>query len=187
MVTNESAFYENGDKNKGMLAKNLLDETKDLPHQLRVVPSLPVLLAEIKEPLNVSDQILIEAINEQLSSDIGGILERLAFVRAGTPVVKTSFYATDTPNLLYLELRLEVPCEDASRAGRFDTVLTVAGDGQYDVRSRTFLGLGPTSIAVTYKTADGIEESRRGAYVRVPPLTIGTPTMHHSVQERLDD
>lgn len=187
LVTSDKAFYEDGDLKKGKLAKSLLDETRSLQHQLRVVPSLAALLAEIKGPVNVSDQILVEAINEQLGADIGGVLERLAFVRAGSPVVTKSFYATEKPNSLFVEFRLEVPCEDASGAGRFEAMLTAAGDGQYDARSKTFVGLSPTDISITYKTADGTEESRRSVYARLPPLTIGTPTIQHSVRKRLDD
>jgi hypothetical protein len=53
-------------------------------------------------------------------------------LRAGDPVVTSrTFYATEKPSILFVEFRLDFPCEDASQAGRVDAVLTIAGDGQY--------------------------------------------------------
>jgi hypothetical protein len=185
LVTDDKAFYEDGDIKKG-LSLALLADTADLPHHLQVVGSLGALMVDIRAPVNVSDVLLISAVNTQLGANITGMLDRLGFTRAGNPVVARTFYATETPSTLFVEFRLEFPCEDASGTGRVDAVLTVAGDGQYQVVKQEFHGLNPTDLGITYKTADGVEERRRDAYARAE-LVIGTRTVHHQVREPLKD
>ena len=185
LVTGDKAFYEDGDIKKG-LSLALLAETANLAHRLKVVGSLGALMVDIRAPVNVSDELLVSAVNTQLQADIAGILDRLGFTRAGEPVVARTFYATETPNILFVEFRLEFPCEDASQAGRIDAVLTVAGDGQYLAAKEEFLGLSPTDLGMTYKTADGVEEQRRGVYIRPGGIVIGARTIHHRVREPLE-
>lgn len=186
LVTGDKAFYEDGDIKKG-LSLALIAETADLPHTLKVVGSLGTLMVDMRAPVNVSDELLVSAVNTQLGEDIAGMLDRLGFTRAGEPAVVRTFYATETPNTLFVEFRLEFPCEDASRAGRIDAILTVAGDGQYQAARQEFLGLSPTDLGITYKTADGAEERRRGVYLRAEGLVLGARTVHHRVREPLED
>jgi hypothetical protein len=141
----------------------------------------------IREPVNVSDELLVSAVNSQLGANITGILDRLGFTRAGEPIVARTFYATEAPSTLFVEFRLEFPCEDALRAGRVDAVLTVAGDGQYQAAKQEFLGLSPTDLGITYKTADGVEERRRDVFLRPGGLVIGSRTVHHRVKELLKE
>ena len=162
LVTGDKQFYEDGDIKKG-LSLALLDETANLPRQLKLVGTLGELMADIRASVNVSDKLLVSAVNTQLGADIAGILGRLGFNRAGEPAVSRTFYATETPNTLFVEFRLTLPCADASEAGRTDAVLTVAGDGQYQTANEEFFGLSPTDLGMTYRTADGVEERRRGA------------------------
>jgi hypothetical protein len=143
-------------------------------------------MVDIRVPVNVSDELLVSAVNTQLQANIAGILDRLGFTRAGEPVVARTFYATETPNILFVEFRLDFPCEDALEAGRIDAVLTLAGDGQYLAAKEEFLGLSPTDLGMTYKTADGVEEQRRDSYLRPEGMVIGARTVHHRVREPLD-
>jgi hypothetical protein len=186
LVTGDKAFYADGDIQKG-LSRTLLSETADLPHHLKVVGSLGALLVDIRAPVNVSDEFLVSALNSQLGASLTGLLDRLGFTRAGEPVVARTFYATEIPNTLFLEFRLEFPCEDASPAGRVDAVLAVAGDGQYQTAKQEFVGFSPTDLGITYKTADGVEERRRDVYLRADGLVIGPRTIYHRVREPLKD
>jgi hypothetical protein len=185
LVTGDKAFYEDGKTERG-LSLALLAETVDLPHRLQVVGSLGELMADIRAPVNVSDELLVSAVNTQLRANIIGVLDRLGFTPAGEPVVTRTFYATETASTLFAEFRLEFPCEDGSGVGRVDAVLTVAGDGQYESAKQEFLGLNPTEIGITYKTVEGVEERRRDVYARAD-LVIGTRTVHHQVREPLRD
>jgi hypothetical protein len=144
-------------------------------------------MVDIRAPVNVSDELPVSAVNTQLGANISGMLDRLGFTRAGEPVVTRTFYATETSSTLFVEFSLAFPCEDASRGGRVDAVLTVAGDGQYQVVKQEFLGLNPTDLSITYKTTDGVEERRRDAYARGETLIIGTRTVYHQVREPLKD
>jgi hypothetical protein len=125
LVTNDKAFYQDGDIKNG-LSLRLLSETTGLPHHIKVVGSLGALMVDIRARVDVSDELLVSAIT--------GILDRLGFTRAGDPVVTKTFYATEKRSILFVEFRLDFPCEDASQAGRVDAVLTIAGDGQYQTR-----------------------------------------------------
>jgi hypothetical protein len=186
LVTGDKAFYQDGDIKKG-LSMALLAETDNLAHRLKVVGSLSELMVDIRAPVNVSDELLVAAVNTQLQADIAGILDRLGFIRAGDPVVVRTFYATEAPSTLFVEFRLQFPCEDASAAGRTDAVLRVAGDGQYQAANEEFFGLSPTDLGMTYKTADGVQEQRGGVYIRPGGIVIGRRTVHHQVRELLDD
>ena len=186
LVTSDKAFFEDGDIKKG-LSSALAAETVDVPHKLKVIGSLGALMADIRTPVDISDELVVTAVNTQLEGNITGILNRLGFARMGQADVAKSFYATEMPNTLFVEFRLQIPCEDASEAGRSDAILTVAGDGQYQTARREFLGLSPTELGITYKTADGVEEQRRDLFLRAEGFVIGSRTVHHQVREPLKD
>jgi len=186
LVTSDKAFYEDGDIKKG-LSLRLLSEAADLPHHIKVVGSLGALMVDIRARVDVSDELLVSAVDTQLGANITGMLNRLGFARAGDPVVTRTFYATEKPSILFVEFRLDFPCEDASQAGRVDAVLTIAGDGQYQTAKQEFLGLSPTDLRITYRTAEGGEEQRRDHYLRAEGFVIGTRTVHHRVREPLTE
>jgi predicted nucleic acid-binding protein len=186
LVTNDKAFYE-GDDSKNGLSSRLQTETANLPFDIKLVDSLSALMMDIRQPVTVNDALLVSAVNAQLEAGISGMLDLQGFTRAGDPVVSKTFYATEKPSTLFIEFRLKFPCEDASQAGRVDAVLTVTGDGQYRAAEQKFLGLSPTDLCITYRTADGVEELMRATYGRFEGVVLGTRTVRHRVREPLKD
>ncbi|ESZ61979.1 PIN domain-containing protein [Mesorhizobium sp. L103C131B0] len=184
LATNDKAFFEGEDTRRG-LAAPLEQEAAGLPHKIIVVASLGDLLAEMKAPVSIDDDLLLRAIDEQLASQLDGLAEQNGFSRAGAATVTKNFYATETANALFLEFTAQIPYEDTTGTGRVEAMMTVVGDGQFSTSERRFVGLSPTEMGITYHTAEGIPEERRNVYLRAMGMTLGSRTVRHKVREPL--
>jgi hypothetical protein len=174
-----------GDDPKKGLASELAREAVQCPRALRVLPSLSDLLSEIRKPIEISDELLESAIKKALGNQINDLLERTAFAPLSARFNKT-FFATEAPNVLYLEFGEDLDCQDVSNEGRTDAVLRLQGDGRYDLATQSFSDLRPHELSVSYLSASGEREQKRNVYLYAEGIVIGHQSVSNVIREKLE-
>ncbi len=165
------------------LAKELSKEADSCLYNLRVLTRLADLLRDIEHPIQIDDQIVEAAINEQLGTEIDDFLEPVGFVRTDASF-ETTFYATEDPNLLYIEFTAEFVCEDVTEEGRKNALLRLIGDGSYNHAATSFSDLRPTELSNTYLSREGKQEGKT-IISGVGHSLIGHRRVSHVVRRKL--
>jgi PIN domain len=184
LITDDRAFYEGDDPKKG-LATILKGEACQCPHSFRVLPALSDLLSEIRRPVEISDDVLAEAIVKQIGQHIDQLLANTSFLlRQGWRLHK-AFYATEAPTMLFVEFTGTIDCQDTSGEGRTQAVLRVKGNGRYDAASQAFADLQPDELSISYETAGGEREHRRTVFASANAV-MGHRSITNVVREQLE-
>ena len=92
---------------------------------------------------------------------------------------------TEQAKHLFLEFTITFRCIDVSQSDRGDGILTLRGDGFYDVSARKFEKLGSLGEELTFRDADGLEQTHKGVVMRVGGITIGHANASHTVRRSL--
>jgi PIN domain len=116
LVTNDKAFYRDRSYEKG-LATSLQEEVQNLPHPLRILPSLSDLLEVIKAPVPLEQELLQEAIFEAFGESINGTLSRNGFSLGARQNATYKLFATENLSELFLEFSIAFSCDDSREEG----------------------------------------------------------------------
>jgi predicted nucleic acid-binding protein len=184
LVTNDKAFYRDRAYEKG-LAANLQNETKDMPHQLRILPSLSDLLEVIQAPVPLEEDQLQEAIFEAFGESINGTLARTGFSLGARQNVTHKLFATENPSELFLEFSIAISCVDLREESRINALLSLNGDGLYSPTNRTFAALRNFGEHLAWVNANGDPQETRNVRMYASGLVIGHREVAHEVRHAL--
>ncbi len=184
LVTNDKAFYKDRSYEKG-LAQNLEDETKHLPYQLRILSNLSDLLAVIKVPVPIDEDLLQTAFIGIFGENINGTIDRTGFILGDKKNVKYKLFATENPTELFIEFSITISCSDARGEGRTNAFLILKGDGLYSPTNRSFSVLRNFGEHLTYLNADGILQETRSHVLYASGIVIGHKEISYEVRHAL--
>jgi hypothetical protein len=184
LVTADKAFYEGGSYDKG-LADKLKAELVNVVHRFRIFPSLMLLLADIREPLTVDDNLVDDAIEEFFGDNVTDVLEKTRFARGPTRKIEMESYATETPDELYVEFFWEGDCEDTSDQNR-QGLLRIDGTGHFDIKKNKFVSLQPQKISV-FRVDGEVEVEEHGhVFLYAEGFSLGRQFVKHNVKEKIE-
>jgi len=172
LVTDDRAFYEDQTPSKG-LARNLLEEASACPHPIRVLSTLSELLDAVREPVTVDADRLQQEFFSRFGESIFGILERSGFELGGRTRVRLIPFATDNPDILFVEFEMSFDCADVSGQGRTDCVLALKGDCSFDTRTAAYTDIRNFGEYLSFRAVDGTLTERRNHVLFVDPAVIG--------------
>ncbi len=182
LVTNDKAFYKNGAYEAG-LAPNLLAEVSG-HHAFHLVPELRSLLGALQEPIAWSSGLLAEAHSQAHGRAWQNLLDRSGFSRADLLDAAADFYATESPDFLFVEFSLTFRCPDTANRGRADALLRVRGDGAFEPSAGRFFSLGRLGESLQYRE-DEQDRTFTNHVARVGPIVIGHKTVQHHIRHPL--
>jgi hypothetical protein len=155
-------------------------------HKLQLFSSVSELLQEIETHIILDGAILSEEFTTINKESIDSMLSRNGFSLSGKPTVHTAKYATEDPNILYVEFELSYECEDISASGRTDAKLILRGDCSYVTTEKRFSNLRNYGEELTFKTIDGETKNIRNTVLFVDSIVIGHKTVEHSVRYKIE-
>ena len=181
LVSDDKAFYRDRDHSKGP-APNLLQETLSKPYQLRLLPSLAELNAELR--LNTEaiedDSAIADGFLAEHQQRLSSLLEQDSFSLG--PLRNTTFraYVTGDPSKVYIEFELRFELVDTSSDARNHADLSIKGDGTYDVSTRAFSN---SRVLEEVLQIPGESPHRRAhGYLE---STLGSAIVRHSIREEI--
>lgn len=186
LVTSDKAFYRDRDYEKG-LAPNLRDETKNLPHQFRILANLSDLLDVIQAPVPLDEEQLQTAIFGAFGESINSTLARTEFSLGARRSVTYKLFATENPTELFLEFSMTISCSDAREEGRTNALLNLRGDGLYSPTNRTFSALRNFGEHLAWVNADGTPQETRNHHLYASGFVIGHREVTHEIRHALPD
>lgn len=186
LVTNDKAFYRDRAYEKG-LAPNLLDETKNLPNQLRILPNLSDLLDVIQAPISLDEEQLQTAIFGAFGESINGTLARTEFSLGARQNVTYKLFATENPTELFLDFSMAISCSDAREEGRTNALLNLKGDGLYSPTERAYSALRNFGEHLAWVNADGTPQETRNHHLYASGIVIGHREVTHEIRYALPD
>ena len=186
LVTSDKAFYQDRQYDK-RLAQNLAAETRQFSNPLTIMPTLSDLLKTIRTPLTLNEDSLVEAFLTQYKESIYGILNRRGFDLGSRQSLTYTLFATENPNILFLEFSLAYSCSDVRREGRTDAMLLLNGDGSYNPTTGAFSDLRNFGEHLKYRMADGSEQENRNHVLFLAGMVIGHKEISSVVRYKLND
>ncbi len=186
LITNDRAFFEDDDLKLG-LASELACEIADEGLNIRLLPSLTDLLAEIRQPVEVSQEQLRDDLETQLGAQLSQPAEKKGFSRGNDIDLHVEHFATEDPALLFVNVSGSYQCEDVSGANRPMATLRFKCDGSFSTREKTFAELSPTLLELDYIDEDGQKISDRHIFGRMAGIELGHRTIGHHVRQPLNE
>jgi len=185
LVTEDKAFFQDRDYSKG-LSNVLAEETKQVKHSLKLLPSLDRLLEDIRVEVILDEQLLASSFYEQNKEAVDQILSKNGFEVQSGPKVERKLFATENPAKMYLSFTITYECKDVTEEGRFGGVLLVRGDGFYYRELSSFEQLKSLGEELRFNLKDGSEKQFRNVVLRAAGITIGHKEVMHTVRYELD-
>ena len=181
LVTADKAFYQDR-KHENGLAQNLIDELEGKSHQLHIFPSLSSLLATIKKPVSIDVDVLVS----QYLTTGPEILdaENLKFSTVGP--TKIEVFSTEDANQLYFKFELGLICSDTSGCGLSDVLLTVVGEGTYDMRTQSTTMGHLWKEGLSWLSSDRSHVAKTRVYCS-GTVYLGHSEIAHTVRHQLGD
>jgi PIN domain len=162
LITTDKAFYANRELARG-LAPELAAELTGKPHRLTIMGQLSELLNQIR----VNYDIGVDSISEQL---LHGSRERLVaqlatygFSLGEITAAERKLFATENPQVVFVEFQVVYGCPDTTNAGRSPATLTIKGDGNYDAQAQLFCDHRTLSETIQFREGDGTDQEVRNS------------------------
>jgi PIN domain len=186
LITNDSAFYANHEVARG-LAPELAAELIGKPHRLTIMARLSDLLKQVRVDYDIS----VETISEQLL--LGSRewpvaqLARNGFSLGEIKAAERRLFATENPQMVFVEFQVVYECPDLTDAERSPATLTIKGDGTYDAETGVFRDHRILSETIQFRGEDA-EQELRNSIIYAEGLVIGQKevknTIRYAIQER---
>ena len=186
LVSDDKAFYEGQDRNKG-LANELLKELSGFKHTLTLHSNLPDFLRENETEVEIDPEALAEAYWEVVGSEAEELLAKHGFQLAERISLDHDVFLTESADTLFLKFQIDHRCTDVSGMDRGDAVLKLTGDGFYNPQEQKFSQLAPLRTGLSFRDAEGVEHNPANVFLRVGPITFGHANVTHTVRHRLED
>lgn len=183
-VTDDKAFFQESKPAMG-LSLALRGELKASKHSLTIFNSLQELLAEIRSPLEIGDDVISSAVNLELADQIHPFLERFSFV-LGQGKFVASYYATEDPNALFTEIKAEYNCNDLTPMKRSNSALKLECTASYEPSNRLFSNFKIDELILSFNEEEGTLVERRNHYITLDAGFIGHRLVKHSIREQLE-
>ncbi|MGD0383526.1 MAG: PIN domain-containing protein [Thermoguttaceae bacterium] len=187
LVTSDKAFYKDRKYENG-LAQNLKEEISGKKNQLQIKASLSELLQSFRKPITLNEDILAEAFLKEQHKSVYGFLNWAGLDLArGKPVIYKLF-ATENPNLLFLEFSITYECTDIRGEGRTDALLLLKGDGSYNPTNGQFTELQNfyEHLRFSYRMPDGTEKETRMNVLCAGTAVDGHREVSSEIRYKLD-
>jgi len=185
LVTSDKAFYEGRSYDKG-LAPNLQVEVNRQPHSLTIMPTLSALLQTIRTSVTLDENKLATAFLREQHESVFGTLTRHGFDLGVRLSVAYTLFATENPNVLFLEFSMEYGCADIRGESRSDAILRLKGDGSYTLATETFAELRNFGEHLSYRLPDGSEKESRNHVIFAGGLVLGHREVSSVIRFKLD-
>lgn len=184
LVTADKAFYQDQTYSKG-LSTNLREEAHGLPFGIRVLPAVAELLETVKTPIAIDPDALQAAFIEKHRDSVFVTLERQGFSLADRTAFAYNIFATEDPDVLFLDFTIEIQCDDVRGTGQTEARLRLKGDGSYMPASRAFTNLRNFGEHLTFKLPDGTRSEIRNAVGYADGIVIGHKQVINTVRYAL--
>jgi len=186
LVTSDKAFYQDRQYEKG-LARNLQEEALVLPKQLQILPTLSKLLHTIRTKITLNEDSLADAFLTQHHESVYGTLTRQGFDLGHRQSVVYTLFATENPNVLFLDFSMKYTCTDIRGEGRTDALLQLNGDGSYNAITGQFTELRNFGERLSYRMPDGTERETFNEVVFLGGIVFGHKDVSNVIRYKLDD
>jgi hypothetical protein len=183
LVTADKAFYAGHHYEKG-LAKNLETETRERKHSFRILSSLADLLETIPKTVPFNEDSFVKAALLASDNNVTQFLA-LGYNLGQTFKVTRELFVTENPSKLFFEATVEIPCQDASAAGREEALLTLEANGLYSWESDVFDELNMETASFKSHDETGEETVRRGVWLRASATTSGHRQVTNIIREKI--
>jgi hypothetical protein len=183
LVTADKAFFQGRDCAKG-LSNNLAAEIANAPHALTLLPSLDQLVLELQVNVSIDENILVDAYFRKSKDTIAEMLKRHGFVLGEKVRVSKILYATENPSMLYVEFTIELEAKDTVGDVRCGGLLTVCGDGSYDIKQNVLAELRVLDEILHFQKQGGEEQEVRNVYAFAESFH-GHRIVSHRIRQRL--
>jgi hypothetical protein len=170
LVTADKGFYEGGQYSQG-LAWSLKDEASVCGGKIQVLPAVADLLRSVSVPISTDGDALQQAFLATHSESINGMLERNGFTIGPRVEMSSNLFATDNPNVLFIDFRIVLHCDDVRGEARTEATLTLKGDGSYLPASREFRNLRNFGEELQFRLPDGSKKEMRNIVLFVDGIT----------------
>lgn len=183
-VTDDKAFFQESAPAMG-LSLALRGELPASEHSLTIFNSLQDLLAEIRSPLEIDDDVISSAVNLELADQIHPFLERFNFV-LGQGKFAASYYATEDPKVLFTEIKAKYDCNDLTPMKRTNSVLKLECTASFEPSNRVFSAFKIDELILSFNDEDGSPVERQNHYITLDAGFIGHRLVKHSIREQLE-
>jgi hypothetical protein len=186
LVTSDKAFYQDRQYDKG-LAQNLQVETRQCLNPLQILPTLSALLQTLRTTVTLDEDNLAQVFLTQHKESVYGTISRHGFDLGARQSLTYTLFATENPNMLFLEFSMGYACTDIRGEGRTDAVLLLKGDGSYMPTTGTFSDLRNFGEHLKYRMPDGSERENRNHVIFAAGLVLGHKEISSVVRYKLND
>jgi uncharacterized protein with PIN domain len=189
-VTEDKAFFEGGDFQKGLEA-SLKREAESKLHKLSICYGLSQLLEKIAQPISFQKDALWESCAAENEAAIKAVLDKLDMSITGTPVVKASLFATQDPAVVFNEFEIRFKCEDNTSLGRTDCCLTITGNCTMNAAGTKFYDFQPNRISLDATGVEGDLIHAGHVFLAVNSAIIGpkivSRVIKHPIESLIED
>ena len=186
LVTSDKAFYQDRQYEKG-LAQNLKAEIGQFSNSLQILPTLSALLKTLRTAITLDEDKLAQAFLTQHKESVYGTVSRHGFELGTRQSLTYTLFATENPNMLFLEFSMAYVCTDIRAEGRTDVMLLLKGDGSYIPTTGTFSNLRNFGEHLKYRMPDGSERENQNHVMFMGGLVLGHKEVTSVVRYKLDD
>lgn len=138
------------------------------------MPSLGSLLETLRAPVTLNEDELAEAFLAEHKDSNFGIINRQGFDLGTRQSCSYTLFATENPNVLFIEFSIVYECKDIPGEGRTEAVLLLKGDGSYLHTTGAFSDLRNFGEHLKYRMQDGSEQENRNAVISQWGLSSAT-------------
>ena len=186
LVTSDKAFYQDRQYDKG-LAQNLQAEASKFSNPLQLLPTLSALLQTLRAPVTLDEDKLAQAFLTQHKESVYGTVSRHGFDLDARQSLSYTLFATENPNVLFLEFTMAYVCTDIRGEGRTDATLLLKGDGSYMPTAGTFSDLRNFGEHLKYRMPDGSDRENKNHVIFAGGLVLGHKEVSSIVRYKLSD
>lgn len=183
LVTSDKAFFQDRDYNKG-LAESLITDITGAVHSFKILSSLNYLLEEIKTEVDIDTSILLTAFMVKFGNSVNGTLERNKFYLGKIVSLKKVLYVTENPGNLFIEFTILCECKDLVGEDRTECIMTLRGDGIYNLEAHTFDSLRNFGEELNFKEGDR-EKQIRNVVAYAGGLYLGHKEIVHIIRQKI--
>jgi hypothetical protein len=184
LISSDNAFYESYDHKKG-LATKLAAEVTAAKQKITLLPKLSDLLVQVKIKIELDMELLAQKVIEDTGDRIAPLLTENGFIIGDVAKIERRLYATETPQLLFLEFTADYNCPATSEIERAPGTLTISGNGTYNIDTKEIGRLRSSGEVLRFRLGDGTETEHRNVYASAD-IYLGHREIRNKIRYELD-
>jgi hypothetical protein len=184
LVTKDSAFYEGDDYSKGL--NNILkNEIVNLPYKFNIFSDLTEVMTSIKKDIEIDDIFIYEEIIKSHKTDIDSLLQDSDLVPSDEYKVEKSLFITEDVNKLYLDLIIDIKCNDLSNTDSRYNFIKMVCNCSYLITENRIDDIHLEELGL-FEIIDGVEHKIRSNIYLSGNITIGHKTIINKVKHKIE-